>query len=77
VRAGTTAVATVIVAIALVGGAIVLLTVLRGTLVDEVKDAAGAQASPNTAAPRRPTGTFVSAFPGSPSGCDSRQGEAI
>ncbi|HXO54209.1 MAG TPA: ATP-binding protein [Mycobacterium sp.] len=44
VRAGTTAVATVIVAIALVCGAMVLLTVLRGTLVDEVKDAAGAQA---------------------------------
>jgi signal transduction histidine kinase len=44
VRAGTTAVATVIVAIALVCGAMVLLTVLRGTLVDEVRDAAGAQA---------------------------------
>jgi signal transduction histidine kinase len=44
VRAGTTAVATVIVAIALVCGAMVLLTVLRGTLVGEVKDAAGAQA---------------------------------
>ena len=44
IRAGTTAVAIVIVAIALVAGAIALLTVLRGTLIDEVKDAAGAQA---------------------------------
>jgi len=44
IRAGTTAVAIVIVAIALVAGAMALLTVLRGTLVDEVKDAAGAQA---------------------------------
>jgi signal transduction histidine kinase len=44
VRAGTTAVAIVIVAIALVAGAMTLLTVLRGTLIDEVKDAAGAQA---------------------------------
>jgi signal transduction histidine kinase len=44
VRAGTTAVAIVIVAIALVAGAMALLTVLRGTLIDEVKDAAGAQA---------------------------------
>jgi signal transduction histidine kinase len=44
IRAGTTAVAIVIVAIALVAGAMALLTVLRGTLIDEVKDAAGAQA---------------------------------
>jgi signal transduction histidine kinase len=44
VRAGTTAAAIVIVAIALVAGAMALLTVLRGTLIDEVKDAAGAQA---------------------------------
>ncbi|MBJ7341543.1 ATP-binding protein [Mycolicibacterium sp.] len=44
VRAGTTAVATAIVAIALVAGAMVLLTVLRSTLINEVKDAAQAQA---------------------------------
>ena len=44
IRARTTAVAIVIVAIALVAGAMALLTVLRGTLIDEVKDAAGAQA---------------------------------
>ena len=44
IRAGTTAVAIVIVATALVAGAMALLTVLRGTLVDEVKDAARAQA---------------------------------
>jgi hypothetical protein len=44
IRAGTTSVAIVIVAIALVAGAMALLTVLRGTLIDEVKDAAGAQA---------------------------------
>jgi signal transduction histidine kinase len=44
IRAGTTAVAIVIVAIALIAGAMALLTVLRGTLIDEVKDAAGAQA---------------------------------
>jgi signal transduction histidine kinase len=44
VRAGTTAVATVLVAIALVAGAMVLLVVLRSTLIDEVKDAAQAQA---------------------------------
>jgi signal transduction histidine kinase len=44
VRAGTTAVATVFVALALVVGAITLLTVLRGTLIGEVKDAARTQA---------------------------------
>lgn len=44
VRAGTTAVATALVAIALVAGAMVLLLVLRSTLIDEVKDAAWAQA---------------------------------
>lgn len=44
VRAGTTAVATVVVGIALVAGATALLTVLRGTLIDEVQEAARAQA---------------------------------
>jgi signal transduction histidine kinase len=44
VRAGTTAAATVIVAVAFLGGALVLFGVLRHTLVDEVKDAARTQA---------------------------------
>ncbi|MDT5004836.1 MAG: hypothetical protein QOJ24_2012 [Mycobacterium sp.] len=44
IRAGTTAVATAVVAIALIIGAIALLDVLRGTLIDEVKDLARTQA---------------------------------
>jgi signal transduction histidine kinase len=44
VRAATTAVATIVVGVALVAGAAVLLTVLRGTLIDEVQEAARAQA---------------------------------
>jgi signal transduction histidine kinase len=44
VRVATTAVATVFVAVALVGGALALLAVLRGTLINEVKDAARTQA---------------------------------
>ena len=44
VRAGTTALATVIVAITLAFGAIALLAVLRGTLIDEVAEAARLQA---------------------------------
>ena len=44
VRARTTASATIVVAVALVAGAMVLLTVLRATLTDEVQDAARAQA---------------------------------
>ena len=44
VRAGTTALATVIVAATVAFGAIALLVVLRGTLIDEVAEAAGVQA---------------------------------
>jgi signal transduction histidine kinase len=44
VRAGTTAVTTVVVGIAMVVGATALLTVLRGTLIDEVQEAARFQA---------------------------------
>ncbi|WP_319458013.1 MULTISPECIES: ATP-binding protein [unclassified Mycobacterium] len=44
VRAATTAVATIVVGVALVAGAALLLTVLRGTLTDEVQEAARSQA---------------------------------